>query len=196
MASLRVLPEEPRFAKAIHASVLGAGYQMGATSAPSTSPANSLRCFQGPLQPSGSERLVRLGPCDWHFFGAARIGEPLRARRRQVVLPEDLMETELKSAFVRVEKPKTVQRSGSRVQHFTVTEASFVRFLSRSLLNMEAESPLFHGSPSTFRRRWDVLRRLLQIPGDLRLRRGLPLPRRPPHSRPTVADASSSPSHS
>ena len=121
---------------------------------------------------------VQKGWNDWAlvtglaFFGAARIGEPLQAVRSQIVLPADLLEADLRVAFVRVERPKTGLRGGGRVQHFTVSDAAFVAYLSRSLCGVAPSSRLFTGSPSTFRRRWDILLRLLKIPSSVRLTPG------------------------
>ena len=106
------------------------------------------------------------------MFGAARIREPLGARRSHILLPEDFLEDELTSAFVRVERPKTGHRGGGRVRHFSITDKEFVRFLSRALQGMSPEDSLFSGSPSTFRRPWDELLRTVKVPASLRLTLG------------------------
>ena len=106
------------------------------------------------------------------FFGAARIGEPLRARRSQVLLPSDVLDAELTACYVRVENPKSQHRGTGKVQHFAVRDVAFVRFLEQALQKDKPETPLFPASPATFRRRWDTLLKSLGVPRNLRLTPG------------------------
>ena len=106
------------------------------------------------------------------FYGTARVGEPLRAHRGAILLPRDLLWDELSTCYVRVEAPKTGNRGSGRVQHFVVRQPTFVRFLGRLLAESSLTEPLFSGSASTFRRRWDFILRQLGVPEALKLTPG------------------------
>ena len=103
------------------------------------------------------------------FFGAARPGEVLKACRAHVLLPADVLDCNLEACYVRIENPKSRNRGTGRVQHFAVREADFVRFLGVALQADKPETLLFPASPSTYRRRWDVLLKSLGIPSSAKL---------------------------
>lgn len=106
------------------------------------------------------------------FFGAARVGEPLRAHRGAILLPSDLLLEALPTCFVRVEAPKTSHRGTGRVQHFSVKEPAFVKFLERLLANDRLTERLFPASAATFRRRWDYVLAKLGVPAVVKLTPG------------------------
>ena len=59
------------------------------------------------------------------------MGEPLQAARSALLLPRDVLETDLGACFVRVEAPKTCGRGRGRVQHFVCKDVAFVGFLDK-----------------------------------------------------------------
>lgn len=97
------------------------------------------------------------------FHGATRIGEPIKARRADLLLPADLCVDDNVS-FLRVGAPKPGRRGRGRVQHARVSHASTVRLLVSVFGNLEPEAFLFSASPAAYRRRWDKIAEALQVP--------------------------------
>ena len=106
------------------------------------------------------------------FYGTARVGEPLLAKRSAVLLPQDLLLDDLPTCYVRVEAPKSAHRGTGRVQHFVVRQAVFVDFLSRLLGGRPLEERIFSATASTFRRRWETILQALGIPRYAKLTPG------------------------
>jgi hypothetical protein len=102
------------------------------------------------------------------FEGIARIGEILAARRHDLLLPSDLAETESAVAFLKIRLPKTRFRGRGRVQHLKIRHAASLPFLERVFGALDPCLPLFPLSAHVFRKRWDLLLDLLQIPGAQR----------------------------
>eukprot|EP00435_Cladocopium_sp_Y103_P065292 s216_g27.t1 len=107
------------------------------------------------------------------FFSICRIGEFIKARRRDVLLPSDLLEDRL-VVYVKIPEPKT-RRRGARVQYATIVEPSVVHFVSAVWRDLEATDFLYGSTAGAFRYRWDKI--LLHIgvtkehrltPGSLR----------------------------
>ena len=110
------------------------------------------------------------------FHGPARIGEVLRATRRDLQLPSDLLQPGLHKAFLAIVMPKTRYRGGARVQHATVVGSDLVTFLDVVFGALDSHEKLYPFSASAFRSRWDRLLRDLHVhqseycftPGSLR----------------------------
>ena len=105
-------------------------------------------------------------------LGISRPGEPLRAVRRDLVLPRDRMEPYSGVAYLRVGRPKARRRAKNLVQHITIDHYFAVRFLDMVFGDLEPDAPLFHASPSAFRRRWDSILASLRIPRSLSITPG------------------------
>eukprot|EP00438_Fugacium_kawagutii_P002456 Skav235884 [mRNA] locus=scaffold5594:13070:15073:+ [translate_table: standard] len=101
------------------------------------------------------------------FEGIARVGEVLRARRADLVLPADLDDPELTAAFLRIRRPKTMRRGKGRVQHLKVSGCAHVEFLYKVFGELEDFLPLFPLSASSFRSRWEKLLFALKVPKHL-----------------------------
>ena len=121
-------------------------------------------------------------------------------RRGPLLLPGDLLQEGPPTCHVRVEAPKTQRRGTGRVQHFVVKEASFVGFLEALLLDRPLGERIFGASAATFRRRWDNILRVLEVPGNLKLahprrlarrRSCTPVPAECADSRPALAHEAS-----
>ena len=56
------------------------------------------------------------------FYGLARIGEVLRCRRRDLLLPLDLLDDELLAVYLNFRESKTATRGRPRIQHTSVTD--------------------------------------------------------------------------
>ena len=109
------------------------------------------------------------------FFGIARIGEVLNCRRRDLLLPADLIDDRNQAAFLLLRRSKTSFRQAAKVQHLKVTDPTAVRILEALYKDFSADTFLFHGSPNVYRRRWDVVLQFLGLhschkltPGGLR----------------------------
>ena len=104
------------------------------------------------------------------FFSASRIGEILRAKRKHVLTPADLL-SKRKVLYVQIVSPKS-RRKGATIQYVTVTEPSVISFLSKVWKNWPPEAPLFSGSAGAFRSRWNAVLRHLQVGKEHRLTPG------------------------
>ena len=109
------------------------------------------------------------------FFGIARIGEVLSCRRAELLLPADLMDDRNHAAFLLLRRSKTSFRQAAKVQHLKVNDRFAVRILEYVYKDFDSDTFLFHGSPAVYRRRWDVVLKLLGFdasqhltPGGLR----------------------------
>ena len=115
------------------------------------------------------------GCCLLAFYGVGRIGEVLRCRRRDLLLPADLLDLENDHCFLVLNTSKTMHRGGGRVQHMKIEEKEITMLVTSIFQSFDRDSLLYHGSASTFRRRWDFLlsrlavqRELSITPGSLR----------------------------
>ena len=106
------------------------------------------------------------------FFGIARTGEPLRARRKDLLLPSDTLSEPSVGTFMAVRSPKTASRGKGRVQHICIKDVSCSLFLEAVFARASPEEMLYSGSPSAFRKRWDELLRILAVPRSVRITPG------------------------
>lgn len=98
------------------------------------------------------------------YEGIARIGEVLKAHRCDLLLPSDLLETDTGVAFLRVRQPKTRFRGRGRVQHLKIKNPLVLPFLERVFGKLDPSLALFPLTAGMFRKRWDCLLDLLQVP--------------------------------
>lgn len=105
------------------------------------------------------------------FHGAMRIGEPLRAQRRDLLLAEEAALTR-SICFLKIRFPKAGRRGRGVVQHSRIREPLAVEWMTKVFRNIPADQLLYPASPSTFRKRWDVLLRHLGVPTSARLTPG------------------------
>ena len=106
------------------------------------------------------------------FLGILRIGEVLKARRRDLVLPTDLLAEASDKLYLKVKEPKTKRRGGGRVQHATVTDKALVRACEHVFGGLPPDAFLYPYSNHTFRRRWDEVLAALGVDKDLALTPG------------------------
>ena len=103
------------------------------------------------------------------YYCIARPGEVLKAVRRDVLTPKDCLEESTSACiYLRVAKPKTRKR-GARVQHCKMSVPFVVEFVEAMLLPLSPQDPIYGGSPSSFRRRWDFILRQIGFPARLRV---------------------------
>ena len=107
------------------------------------------------------------------FYAGCRPVEPLEALRIHLVLPSDMMTSEPR-AYLKIVNPKSGRRGGARQQHASVSHSDVVSILSRVFGGLDWQAPLWPGSVSSFRRRWDAacarlgLRKGFVTPGGVR----------------------------
>lgn len=104
------------------------------------------------------------------FFAAARVGEVLRAKRKHLLTPFDLL-TDQQVIYLQIESPKT-RRRGARMQYVTVDEPLVLQLACSVWQNLEAEDWLFPLSAGAFRSRWNAVLRHLKIGPEHRLTPG------------------------
>lgn len=104
------------------------------------------------------------------FYSASRIGELLRAKRRHVLTPVDLL-SERKVLYVQIISPKS-RRAGAIVQYVTVTDREIVKFLTAVWQDWSPDASLFPGSPGSFRSRWDAILKHMGVGKEHRLTPG------------------------
>ena len=102
------------------------------------------------------------------FYAVARPGEMLKARRCDVLTPEDLLDLEHPWLYIRVGKPKS-KRKAAKIQHVKLQEPGAVQFLQRLWRGLVPAEQLYPGSPAVYRRRWDRILQLLEVPSHVRL---------------------------
>lgn len=105
------------------------------------------------------------------FHGVARAGEVLRCLRKDLLLPEDVL-YESGSAFLLFRTSKTMHRQPARVQHVKISTPYVVKLLSAVFGGAAPHELLFHGSAQVYRKRWDYLLRLLQVPAEINITPG------------------------
>lgn len=104
------------------------------------------------------------------FFGICRPGEVLKAQRRDLLTPTDLLADD-GVVYVQIRAPKT-RNKGARIQYTTVTEPLAVKLIGIVWQHLGGKEPLVNISPSAFRRRWDALLCALGIDSKHRLTPG------------------------
>ena len=106
------------------------------------------------------------------FYGVARVGEPLRACRRDLLLPSDSLSAPEVGVFLCVRAPQTASRGRGRVQHVCIKTLEIVLYLEWVFGQDSPDEPLYAGSAPSFRRRWDQLLSAFGVDASLGLTPG------------------------
>ncbi|CAE8592212.1 unnamed protein product, partial [Polarella glacialis] len=99
-------------------------------------------------------------------------GEPLAAQRGHLLLPQDLLQSNLDHFYIKVEKPKTRKRGGAKVQHSKIVGVDVVAFVVAVFASLPRSEKLYPGTASHYRRRWDAILKALEVPPCLKLTPG------------------------
>ena len=83
-------------------------------------------------------------------YGMARVGELLKCRRRQLVLPDDLFAT-TQAVFLSLESSKTAARGRPKVQQIRVDDPAACRLIVLAFSGLGPDELLFPMSPAAFR---------------------------------------------
>ena len=102
------------------------------------------------------------------YEGIARIGEVLNARRKDLVLPEDLFDSSHPAIFLKIRKPKSRRRGKGRIQQLKVERPETVQYIASVFGELDGSLPLFPLSASAFQTRWGRLLILFGVPRFLR----------------------------
>ena len=106
------------------------------------------------------------------FYCAARPGEVLKALREDTLLPVDCLEEGGRhTIFLKVKLPKA-RKGGAKIQHCKMAVEPVSRFLEIALSPLQPKEPIFGGSPSSFRRRWDFVLEQIKVPRAARITPG------------------------
>lgn len=106
------------------------------------------------------------------FYGAGRVGEVIRCRKGDLVLPRDCFGENPGTVFLQLRSFKSLMRQGARIQHMKITNPDAVKLLDLIYGNYPTASLLFHGSAHQYRKRWDFLVESFGINGPLKLTPG------------------------
>ena len=106
------------------------------------------------------------------FYGLARIGEVLRCKRKDLLLPADLLDDSHGAAYLSFAQSKTSARGRPKVQHTKISDARAVAWIGAVFGPLSPLEPLWPSSPGAYRHRWNVLLRHLDVPVGLRLTPG------------------------
>ena len=102
------------------------------------------------------------------YFGLGRIGEVLQTRRSDLLLPQEDLWEQGRSAFLRLGSSKTANRGRVRIQHLKIVDSMAITLLSRAFGSLDKDEFLFPKSPAAFRYRWDKILASLSIDRGLR----------------------------
>ena len=105
------------------------------------------------------------------FHGAMRIGEPLRARREDLMLAHEASLTS-EICFLKISAPKAGRRGKGLVQHSRITDIATVTLAARVFGRLPGSELLYPASASTYRKRWDALLAALLVPPSAHLTPG------------------------
>ena len=105
------------------------------------------------------------------FYGAMRVGEPLRAVRADLLLADEAAFTE-SVCFLKIRSPKSGRRGKGVTQHARIRDPLAVFWISHVFRDVPRDQLLYPASPATFRKRWDVLLASLNIPKAAQLTPG------------------------
>ena len=106
------------------------------------------------------------------FFGITRPGEILKAIRRDLLFPSDLLTPDSGQIFLRVGEPKSRRRGKGKVQHAVVQNVAVIGFLEKIFSRLAYDEHLYPISSGSFRRRWDAILTILAFGSDVKLSPG------------------------
>ena len=101
------------------------------------------------------------------FEAICRPGEALKGRRADLLLPRDLAVEQSDVVYLKILDPKPRARGIGKSQHVKIKGDLVTGFLDRTYKNLRRSDPLYPGSASSYRRRWDKLLEVLLIPQRL-----------------------------
>ncbi len=103
------------------------------------------------------------------FRGLCRPGEPLAAKRSDLLLARDLVVEDPAVVYLKIQNPKGRRRGIGTVQHTKIVDADSAKFLDWVFHALPRDSSLFPGSAGSFRRRWDKILQFLQVPQSFQI---------------------------
>jgi len=101
------------------------------------------------------------------FYGPGRIGEVLKCKRKDLVLPSDMLFEPRDMVLLQFLKPKSRFRGGAHVQHLSIKDQTVGLALEQIFSPLSKDEPLYPFSHATFRNRWDLCMRRLGIPNRM-----------------------------
>ena len=102
------------------------------------------------------------------FYFISRPGEVLCASRKDVLTPEDALDRRCTWLYLKIPRPKSRKRA-ARVQHVKLNDPTVLGFVCTVWQHLRRGEKLYPGSPASFRRRWDRVLQILQVPPTAQL---------------------------
>ena len=152
---------------------LGNGGQMGVVVASEPSHSHPLQRRVCNVHDCLAPGMVCMG---WRY--SARLFWSRKAGRGFEMLPRGLgfasgrFEPAESPIFLRLRSFKSQFRQPSKVQHMKVVDPSACRLLTKVFKHLPLDAPLFDSSPYQYRKRWDLVLRLLSVPVNFHLTPG------------------------
>ena len=97
------------------------------------------------------------------FHGVCRIGEPINALRRDLILPTEAALVS-QVCFLNIAAPKPGRRGRGRRQHTKITDSIAVQLAETVFQDLDPDAFLYPSTASSYRRRWDRLLMELEVP--------------------------------
>eukprot|EP00434_Breviolum_minutum_P008186 symbB.v1.2.007217.t1/scaffold441.1/size205278/4 len=98
------------------------------------------------------------------YEGIGRIGEAMRALRRDLALPSDNFVSDHLVAYMKVSQPKTRRRGRGKVQHLRIENEAAVLYMEKIFADLHPSCKLYPLSAAAFRSRWDKVLDALGVP--------------------------------
>lgn len=89
-----------------------------------------------------------------------------------MILPGDTFDEEHPAVYLQLRFFKSLFRQGSRVQHMKIRDPTAVKLISVIFGELSSDQRLFEGTADQYRRRWNFLLQIFNIPSSLRLTPG------------------------
>ena len=98
------------------------------------------------------------------FYSIMRVGEALKALRRDLVLPQDVLQPYGARSMLRIIKAKPRGRGMGRQQHATVQGRDLAIYFAVAFGDLQRSDALYPFGMAAFRRRWDFSLHALGVP--------------------------------
>ena len=96
----------------------------------------------------------------------------IRRCRVDMLFPSDILDVDHAGVYLNLRQFKALGRQPARIQYMEIHDSVASRLLCSIYEHYPKDAPLFSGSPSLYRRRWDAILKLCSFPKELKLTPG------------------------
>lgn len=89
-----------------------------------------------------------------------------------MLFPSDILDVDHAGVYLNLRQFKALGRQPARIQYMEIHDSVASRLLCSIYEHYPKDAPLFSGSPSLYRRRWDAILKLCSFPKELKLTPG------------------------